>query len=657
MKHQPVTGQATVIIDEQAEQQQAVVIPFTREEIESSIQARFARIVAACPSNPAIIGSIQYSYAELNQAANRLAHTLVATSEQAGQAPDAPVALLLDHDVALIVAMLGVLKAGQFYVVLPASVPPIRLRSMLENLGVRLLITNHQMAALAMEFIQADCRIMNLDAIPNNTPTTELSAPTLATAPATITYTSGSTGAPKGVIRNHQTILHRAWNKATFSQLTTADRMALIYMSNFVEVWNALLSGATLAFYDVAQQGGANLAKWLIDQQITSLYLPVELYRQLLDSLPAEAYFPHLRLVEPSGRIYRHDIERSWQHLPADALINSRFAASEIGRVTQFKLSPTTPLTSPIIPAGYPIPDVEIFLLNQAGQPAATDEPGQIYVRSRYLSNGYWRDPELTSQVYQPDPERPGWQICYTGDWGKLRADGMLEFIGRKDARVKIRGYRIDLGEVEATLYQLAEIRSAVVIAQEDPQRETYLAAYYVPTSAYEPTVSALRTALAQFLPAQMIPAIFIRMEQLPQTPNGKIDRKALPAPDHSQLWARPMLDTPYLAAHTTIEARLVAIWEEVLGIQPVGIHDHFMELGGNSLHAMQIHTRLINQMQITISSHLFLECATIAKLALALVQQRSEQAHLPIVEQLITQLETLSDQEAAQLLLVTMPD
>lgn len=655
MMKQTISQTNTVTVDP-IEQAQPVVIPFERAEIESTIQARFMRVVAACPANLAIVGSVSYSYSELNLAANRLAHTLGAMLGTVSQGTQEPVVLLLSHDTDLVVAMLGVLKAGQFYVSLPTDAPPARLRNLLENLGARLIITNAQSAPVAAALKQSGRQILNLDQLPNNVPTVDLPCATLATAPATISYTSGSTGEPKGIVKNHQAILHRVWNKIVYNNLTTNDRLALLHTANFLEVWNALLSGATLVLYDIHRQGGSNLAQWLLDQQITSLYLPIELYRQLLDSLPDDAYFPHLRTVEPSGRFYRHDVEHSWQFLPPTAVIGSRYACSEAGRVTQINLARSTPLTTNVMPTGYPLPDVEIFLLDQAGQLVATGEEGQIYVRSQYLPSGYWRRPELTSQVYQADLDKPGWRICCTGDWGRLRPDGMLEFIGRKDARVKIRGYRIDLGEVEAALYQLPEIRSVAVVAQEHPQNEAYLAAYYVPAAAAQPTTSGLRAALAQSLPAQMIPAVFIHMEQLPQTSTGKIDRRALPTPDPGLLWARPTLDTPYLAPRTPIEATLANIWSEVLDVEPVGVHDQFADLGGNSLHTMQIHARVVKQWQMTIPSRQLFECATVAEMALVLILYRAEQTQGATVEQLVTQLETLSEQDAAQLLLVPDP-
>ncbi len=632
------------------QQAQSNTLPFQRAEIEGTIQARFVRVAAACADQPALVGTVPYTYAELNRAANQLAQRILTLFGPASATVDEPVALLLGHDTPHIMAMLGVLKAGRIYASLAPSAPVARLHTLLENLETRLIITNTEYASLASELIGTGGYVLNLDEM---SPADEVSEPpcqTQPTAPATIAYTSGSTGTPKGVVKTHRALLHSAWNKSTTDALSRQDRVALLYLATISAVWDPLLNGNTLVLYDVQRQGGANLGQWLVDQQITNLRIPIELYRQLLDSLPRDAYFPHLRSVGLGGRFYRHDVTRSWPYLPPGAKISSRFSATETGRVTLFQLDETTHLPTNLVPTGYPISDVEIFLRNEAGQPAAVDEAGQIYVRGQYLPSGYWRDPVLTQQVYQPDPERPGWRICCTGDWGRLRADGMLEFIGRKDARVKIRGHRIDLGEVEAALLNVAGIRSTVVTVQDRTQEEKYLVAYYVATTDAGPTVSAMRAELAQTLPEYMIPTLFLRIETLPLLPNGKVDRKALPVPDPSLHSVRPALATAYRAPRTPLEETVVAIWEDVLGIQPVGIDDNFMALGGNSLRAMQIHVRLLRQFQIELATSQLFACATIDAMA-QLIAQQVEATEESLIAELLNAVEALSQQEAGHLL------
>ena len=626
-------------------------VPFQRTEIEGTIQARFARVATACANQAALIGTATYSYAELDRAANQLAHGILRLLGPASPTIDEPVALLLGHDPVHIMAMLGVLKAGRIYTSLSPTAPAARLHTLLENVNTRLIIANSQTVSLAHELVGTRGQVLNLDDISAADGATEPPCQTQPTAPATIAYTSGSTGTPKGIVKTHRALLHSAWNKSTTDALSRNDRVALLYLTTISAVWDALLNGNTLVLYDVQQQGGANLAQWLVEQQITTLRIPIELYRQLLDSLPRDAYFPHLRSVALGGRFYRRDVARSWQYLPPEAKISSRFSATETGRVTLFQLDQTTELLSNIVPTGYPISDVEIFLLNEAGEPAAVNEVGLIYVRGAYLPSGYWRDPALTQQVYQPDPDRPGWYVCSTGDWGKILPNGMLEFIGRKDARVKIRDYRIDLGEVEAALLNVVGIRSAVVTAQERPQGEKYLVAYYVPTTADGPTVSAIRTELAQTLPVYMIPTLFLRLETLPLLPNGKVDRQSLPVPDPSLLAARPMVATAYCAPRTPIEELIVSIWEEVLNLRPVGIHDHFMELGGNSLRAMQIHARLLQQFPINLAASQIFECETIEAMALVVIQQQADYTQDRNIAELLSSMEALSEQEVRQLL------
>ncbi len=300
--------------------------------------------------------------------------------------------------------------------------------------------------------------------------------------------------------------------------IQVGDRVGLLQSCNFgaaiSDVWGTLLNGATVAFYDVSAQGINGLSAWLRNQAITTLHIPTELHRQLLDSLTAEETFPALRILAPSGRIYRRDLERSWAHLSLACVVTSRFSSSETGRSTRMEISRSTQLDSNIVPVGYPLDGVELSLHNEDGTPVLAGEAGQIWVRSRYLPIGHWHSPELTQKTYLVDPSHPepsdnAIRICRTGDWGRLRPDGCFELLGRKDARVKVRGYRIDLSEVEAALYALPSIRAAAVTTHQTASHEPYIIAYHIPVLVASTSVSDLRRQLGESLPSYMIPSFF----------------------------------------------------------------------------------------------------------------------------------------------------
>lgn len=601
-------------------------VAFEQIEIESSIPARLERVAAALANHPALIGGASYTYGELNAAANRLAHQLL--TEWADNSD--PVALLFSHDTPVVVAMLGVLKAGKICTVLDPLAPPERLRSIFTDLGATILVTNHEQLALVEEFLPPYAACLNLNNLLTSLPTTNPHLVIQAAAPAAITYTSGSTGTPKGVIKNHRGVLHKAWLTGVHDHTSSRDRVAMLYAANFgaafADIWGTLLNGATIVFYDINRRGAAGLVTWILNEAISCLHIPTELYRHLLDQLSVDLVFPQMRILAPSGRIYRRDVERSWAHLPPGCVITSRFSSSETGRSMHMKLTPETPITHDIVPAGYPLDGIDLFLRTETGEPAMPGEVGQICVRSRYLPTGYWRNSELTDAIYHVDPTDPTYRICYTGDWGRLLDDGCLLFLGRKDSRVKIRGYRIDLNEIEAALYNLPAIRSAVIVVHERPNGEEYLVAYYVPADQAKTTASDIRNTLTQSLPSYMIPATFVCLDELPMTANGRVNRNLLPPPDPALRWQRPALATPYQPARTPWEERLVTTWQEVLAVEPIGIDDHFFDLGGNSLRAMQIHARVADQVAGGLPAHLLFECATVAEMALLLTQWEAMQ-------------------------------
>jgi hypothetical protein len=352
-------------------------------------------------------------------------------------------------------------------------------------------------------------------------------------------------------------------------------------------------------------------------------------------------------------------------------------ASTETGADRLFFIDRETELPR-VLPVGYPVAGSEILLLDEHGREVGPGEVGEIAVRSRYLALGYWRRPELTAEKFlaiadkggvevlrcygvkdanpnTPTPQHPNTptsntqhpplRIYLTGDLGRMLPDGCLFHLGRKDFQVKVRGYRIETGEVEAALLEQAEIREAIVAAREDRPGDKRLVAYVVPVAKRAPTVSALRRALADTLPDHMVPSAFVMMEALPRTANGKVDRGALPGPGRT----RPDLETPFAAPRTPLEQALAAIWAEVLGLDPVGLHDNFLELGGHSLLAAQLLSRVRSAFQVDLALRRFFQAPTVAGLAGKIMQSRLEQAGTEEAIRLLEEVESLADQDAQQ--------
>ena len=258
-----------------------------------------------------------------------------------------------------------------------------------------------------------------------------------------------------------------------------------------------------------------------------------------------------MRLTILLGEVlFKHDIERARLHFPADSVFANILSGSEFGHIAMFKISRDVELKDPIVPAGYLLDGKEVWLLDESGRRVGFDEIGEIAVRSRFLAPGYWHQSELTQARFLPDPHDKQKRIFFTGDLGRMRPDGCLEFLGRKDSMVKIRGYRVELAAIEAALHELGLFKEAVVATQADPSGEQRLVAYLVPDSQPIPTVNVLRDRLSKRLPDYMMPAIFMFLETIPLTPTGKADRQALPLPDQS----RPRLAQPYTAARTALK-------------------------------------------------------------------------------------------------------
>src|SRR5262245_55886011 len=597
----------------------ATFVEFSRAEIEQSISARFEPKVMHYPERIAIKHKdCALTYEQLNQQANRVAHVLL----QRRELREEPIAFLLDSGISQIVTILGILKAGKIYLTLDASLPANRLISILDDAQASLIVTDRQNYALAQELSQNTREVLTIDDLDAHLP---LSNPGLTVPPDTtvnILYTSGSTGQPKGVIQNHRTTLHNVMSLTNSYGISRDDRLALLFSTGFAAslfpIFGALLNGATLFPYDLKTDGFAQLANWLIQEQITFYDSVPSTLRRLVATLPETAQFPHLRLITLSGEAaYKRDVELYKRYFSDDCLLCVRLGGTETRVICSYFIDKETQITTNIVPVGYAAEDKKILLLDADGKEVAAEQVGEIAVQSRYLATGYWRNPQLTQAAFQPSPHGGEEHIYRMGDLGRMRPDGCLEYLGRKDTQVKIRGHRVETGEVEMALLDLEGVKEAAVAVKEDETGRQYLVAYLVPTDNVLPPVDILRLGLTRMLPGYMIPSHFVSLAPLPTTATGKADYRALPEPSRT----RPNLQNPFRAPHTAQETALQQIWQEILNIQPIGRHDNFFDLGGDSLAVEEVLAQIEQRFHVTLPPDVFIHEPTIELLAPLLLE------------------------------------
>ncbi len=486
---------------------------------------------------------------------------------------------------------------------------------MLEDSQAKLVVTDNKNLSLARELARNRLLVLNLEKLDSGLSSENLSLPIRPEIACRIIYTSGSTGEPKGVVLNHRRILHNVKSVTNGCLVCTSDRVALFNSprtsQGMVTSYVALLNGAALCLFDVSKKGLVNIASWLADEKIT-IYISVPaVFRSFAGALAEGQEFPHLRVIKlGADQVTQTDVELFKTRFP-NCLLKIFLGSTETGSLCHYAIDKETDLTSNIVPVGYPVEGIEILLLDDNGKEVGNDRIGEIVVRSRYLALGYWRRPDLTGGKFLADPEGGDRRIYLTGDLGRRRSDGRLEYLGRMDSRVEIRGYTVETGEIEAILGRHPAVRETVVLTAEE-NGEMRLVAYIVTVHETSVTVPDLRQFLNQFLPRYMVPSTFIFLESLPLTPNGKIDRRALPKPDSS----RSPLETPFLAPRTSTEARLANIWAEVLKINVVGIHDDFFELGGHSLSAARIISKINEGFGLEVAMRSLLDDPTVASLA-----------------------------------------
>ena len=590
-------------------------VPFERSEIEQSISTRFEKQVAHDPNHLAVTTNEHaYTYDQLNRAANRIARTIL---ERYGPEP-APVALLLEHGAPTIMAIFGVLKAGKIYVALDPAFPEARTSFIVADSQAQLIVTNQANYAAAIALVQGDeSRLLNIDEIHENVADDNLNLDISPDTVAYILYTSGSTGQPKGVYQNHRNLLHEIMQYTNTLHLSPHDRFTLVYScsvnGSLRDIFGALLIGASVHTFDVKTKGLADLAQWMQTEEITFYHSVPTVFRHFIDGLMGGENFPHLRLIRFGGeRVPTQYIDWYKQYFPDTCILYAGMGATETSTTRQCFIDKETVIRDSVVPTGYAVDERPILLLDENGRPVPEGEVGTITVKSHYLALGYWRRPDLTEEKFRPDPDGSGARLYLTGDLGRILADGRLIHMGREDAQVKIRGHRVELAEIEQALLKHPGIKEAAVAAHPDGQNGHYLAAYAVTHPGQNVTTTELYKFFKKSVPDYMMPAAFMFLQQMPLTPNSKVDRKSLPVPQLT----RPTLATPFEPPTTAVETELANIWSGILRVDPIGILDNFFELGGHSLSATQVISRLQERFQITVPFHTFFADPTIAALA-----------------------------------------
>jgi amino acid adenylation domain-containing protein len=567
-------------------------------------------------------GERQLTYRQLNSRANRLAHALSAR----GLRPDERVALCMARGVEMIIGLLGILKAGGAYVPLDGSYPAERLRFMVEDSAPIIVITQE---ALKDVLPTGDIPVVVLDMDSDEIrekPDTNVMAARIGLRPqhlASIIYTSGSTGRPKGVMVEHAGLCNLAYMQMQSFDVQPGSRVLQFASLSFDactwECLMALCSGACLCIASREELApGEPLLRTLRAQNVTHATLPPV----ALAALP-EGSDLRLKTLIVAGEPCPVSLAQKWGSGRCFINAYGPTEATVCASIHQY-----APSDSGSLPIGRPIPNTQIYILDKHDQPVPIGVIGEIHIGGVGVTRGYWNRTELTSQRFVGDPFRGNGsgRMYRTGDLGRWRIDGTIEFVGRNDHQVKLRGFRIELGEIEVQLLRHTQVKEAVVVAREDVQNDKRLVAYVVVnrTSGSQMALSVedLRMHLATVLPEHMIPSAFVMLEAVPLTPNGKVNRQALPVPG-STAYVRQYYEPPL----GNEEQVLAGIWQSLLRVERIGRHDNFFELGGHSLLATRVVARIRELLHVELPLKALFETPKLAQLAARIAAEVHGQA------------------------------
>lgn len=632
------------------------------------IQRLFEAQVERTPEAVAAVSEHeQISYEELNRRANQLARYL----RKRGVGPDVLVGICLERSTEMITGVLGVLKAGGAYVPLDGEFPAARLAYMLENTQARLLLTQEHLLHLLPEFAG---EILCLDRGRHLFEAEDDSNPEAITACDNLAYvvhTSGSTGKPKGVLSTHRGVVNYLTYLARTYQLKSDDVSlqiaALPFDASVRDILGPLTCGAKVALLSQAEaREPVSLLRKIKEQRVTVVLsiVPTMLGAVLEAARDQDFRCDTVRLILVSGEVLSASLCQSAQDIfGSEVRIVNQYGPTECTMTSSFYPVQEAHAQEPTILIGRPIPNSQFYLLDEQLNPVPIGVKGELYIGGAGVASGYLNQPDYTAERFIPHPfsTMAGARLYRTGDLARYQPDGNLDFLGRADYQVKVRGLRIELREIEALLAAHPAVQSAVVMLREDEPENKRLVAYIVPhrgrlsrnvagreqfasdaigpymqmdeqggTGPHSPlnsnghllSVNSLRQCLKEQLPEYMLPSVFVMLDQLPLTANGKVDRQALPVPEQ----ARPELPQAFVAPRTPVEQEIAEMWAEVLGLERVGVDDNFFDLGGHSLLAIQLFSRLTAAFQINLPLARLFEAPTVAELALLVTQAQVEE-------------------------------
>ncbi len=581
----------------------------------STIQARFAEQVDRTPDAIAVSrGEVRLSYRELDERANRLAHRL----RRSGVGPEVPVAVLMERSVDLVVALLAVVKSGGFYLPLHDSYPLDRMQWIMDQSGAPMLLADEVTLARGLpagaEVVLVDGE-NGLAGEPAARPDVEVDPGQLAY----VIYTSGSTGHPKGVAVANSDVIGLVFDSIWDSGRHARSLMIAPYAFNVstYEFWVPLLHGGRIVVGPPGDLDVSVLGRLISTEEITGVHLTAGLFRVLAEEAPES--LAGVQEVLTGGDVIAPGAVARVLEANSGIVIRAMYGATELTLFSTHHPMSTGHGGAGVIPLGGPMDDVELRILDERLNPVGDGAVGELYITGRGLARGYFGRPDLTAERFVANPfGAPGTRMYRTGDLMRRNADGLLEFAGRAGDQVKIMGFRVELGEIEAVLAAHPGLAHVAVVAKESGTGEKRLVAYVVPESGEVDPV-ALKAHATEALPEYMVPAAFVALDALPLTPNGKVDRRALPEPDFENTSTyRPPTDARQEA--------LCTVFADVLGVSQVGIDDSFFDLGGQSLLAMRLISRIRSTLGEVLTIAVLFDLPTVAGLA-GYLEERAQAA------------------------------